>query len=129
MRSPHRLALVVTVIATLTGLAGTPGVLTAQGNNKNLTGLPMYPTLTNGTQYPASRTKEGNFLIYTAESRDALETVEAWYRRALPKAKETRDDNSLTHGIVLTNGRDKVLVYQLGKSKGSVVELQKYEGS
>lgn len=129
MRAPRRFSLVVAVIATLAGLAGTPSVLAAQGNHKNLTGLPMYPTLTSGTQYPASRTKEGNFLIFTAQSRDAVEMVEAWYRRALPKAKETRDDNSLTHGIVLTNGRDKVLVYQLGESKGTVVELQKYEGS
>jgi hypothetical protein len=27
---------------------------------------------------------------------------------------------------VLTNGKDKVLVYQLGKISGAVIELQKY---
>ena len=48
-----------------------------------------------------------------AHSRDSKEVVEAWYRHALPQAKETKDDNQLTHGIVLKNGNDKVLVYQL----------------
>jgi hypothetical protein len=123
MSIARRLRLVAVV------LLATPLALVAQGTHKNLTGLPMYPTLTNGTQYPASQTQEGKFQIYTAETKDALDIVESWYRRALPKAKEARDDNNLTHGIVLTNGKDKVLVYQLGKSKGSVVELQKYVGS
>lgn len=33
-----------------------------------------------------------------------------------------------TYGIELRNGKDKVLVYRLGKAKGSVMELQQYEG-
>lgn len=115
-------------LAVICGLIVTSSSATAQANNKNQTGLPMYPALLNGTQYPASQTKEGKFLIYTAQSKDPLETVEAWYRHALPKATETRDDNRLTHGIVLHNGRDKVLVYRLGNSKGAVVELQKFVG-
>lgn len=107
-------------------LACAAGSLSAQGNQKNETGLPMYPTLTNGSQYPVSQTKDGKFLIYTAQTKDALGVVEAWYRRALPKARESADENGLTKGIVLKNGKDKVLVYQLGRMKGAVVELQKY---
>lgn len=116
-------------LTALAGLMASSSAAAAQANQKNLTGLPAYPQLFNGTQYPASQTSKGRYLIYTAQSTDALETVEAWYRHALPKATEAKDDNNLTHGIVLTNGKDKVLVYRLGNSKSAVVELQKFAGS
>jgi hypothetical protein len=89
----------------------------------NETGLPLYPNTNTGTQYPPS---PAGYAIYTCQSPDTLAAVEEWYRHALPKAKETQDNNQLTHGIVLTNGKDKVLVYQLGKSPKAVIELQKY---
>ena len=114
---------------SLVALAIAPSALAAQ-NNPNTTGLPMYPHLNTGSEYPAVKTKAGNYKIYTAQSADPIATVEAWYRHALPKAVETKDDNALTHGIVLTMGKDKVLVYTLGKNgKAAVVELQKYLGS
>ena len=114
---------------SLIAFAATPATLFAQ-NNPNTTGLPMYPHLTTGSEYPSVKTKAGNYKIYTAQSSDAIATVEAWYRHALPKAVETKDDNALTHGIVLTMGKDKVLVYTLGRNgKAAVVELQKYLGS
>jgi hypothetical protein len=125
----QRVRALTLTLAAIGGLLAASSTAAAQANQKNLTGLPMYPKLFTGTQYPASQTNEGKYLIYTAQSPDALETVEAWYRHALPKATETRDDNNLTHGIVLKNGKDKVLVYRLGHSKSAVVELQKYEGS
>jgi hypothetical protein len=112
------LAVAVSLAAIL--LLGAPPPILAQKGNE--TGLPLYPNTT-GTQYPPN--PEG-YAIYTAQSRDALGAVEEWYRHALPKAKETQDNNQLTHGIVLTNGKDKVLVYQLGKSPKAVIELQKY---
>jgi len=126
---PHGVRAPVLALAAAAALMATPTVATAQANQKNLTGLPLYPKLFTGTQYPASQTSSGRYLIYTAQSTDPLETVEAWYRHALPKATESKDDNNLTHGIVLTNGKDKVLVYRLGNSKRAVVELQKFEGS
>lgn len=124
----HTRVLLLLVIA-ICGLMAAPRAASAQSNQENKTGLPMYPTLFNGTQYPVSQTKEGRFLIYTAQTRDPLDAVEAWYRHALPKATESKDDNNLTHGIVLRSGKDKVLVYRLGNSKGAVVELQKFEKS
>lgn len=128
--APHQRArALLLTLAAACGLMASSTAVAAQANQKNLTGLPMYPKLFTGTQYPASQTNEGKYLIYTAQSPDALETVEAWYRHALPKAVETKDDNNLTHGIVLRNGKDKVLVYRLGNSKSAVVELQKYQGS
>jgi hypothetical protein len=109
-------------------LALAPSALAAQ-NNPNTTGLPMYPHLTTGSEYASVKTKKGNYKIYTAQSSDPIATVEAWYRHALPKAVETKDDNALTHGVVFTNGKNKVLVYTLGKNgKAAVVELQKYLG-
>jgi hypothetical protein len=104
MSSQRHQRLTVMLFVLLAGAVSLPPALAAQGNNRNDTGLPLYPHVTTGSQYPASQTKEGQMLIYTAQSSDPIATVEAWYRHALPKAKETRDDNQLTHGIVLTNG-------------------------
>jgi hypothetical protein len=100
--------------------------IVAQQNQPNETGLPLYPGANTGRQYPPSKTDRGPYAIYTAQSGDALDKVEAWYRRALPQAKETKDDNQLTHGVVLTNGKDRVVVYRLLQSAGAVIELQKF---
>jgi hypothetical protein len=116
----HASPSVALLLAALVVLVATIPLLAQNGNQ---TGLPLYPKNDTGTQYPPN--PEG-YSIYTAHSSDSLATVEDWYRHALPKAKETHDDNQLTHGIVLESGKDKVLVYQLGKSQGAVIELQKY---
>lgn len=114
--------------ATLVALATVPSALAAQQNQPNTTGLPMYPKLNTGTEYPSVKEKTGTYKIYTAQSPDLVAVVESWYRKALPKAVEKKDDNALTHGIVLTTGKDKVLVYTLGGGKTAVLELQKYLG-
>jgi hypothetical protein len=116
----------VTAVLVIAGILWLPVRILAQGNKPNETGLPLYPKANTGTQYQAPPNEHPAYLIYTAQSSDSLEVVEDWYRNALPQAKETKDDNQLTHGIVLTTGKDKVLVYQLGKSKGAVIELQKF---
>lgn len=115
--------------AVFAAFALSSSSLAAQENAPNTTGLPMYPKLTTGSEYPSVKTKTGHFRIYTAQSADPVAVVEAWYRKSLPHAVETKDDNSLTHGIILTVGKDKVLVYSLGNLKTAVVELQKYMGS
>ena len=119
--------LMMAATLAIAGLA-LPVALVAQQNQRNETGLPLYPGVTTGSQYPPMQTKDGRYAIYTAQSRDSREVVEAWYRRALPQAKETKDENQLTHGIVLKNGNDKVLVYQLLQTPGTVIELQKHVG-
>ncbi len=113
------------LVLVIAGLVA-PGRSLAEENQKNETGLPLYPSATTGTQYPPSTTNGLTYSIYTAQTRDSLGVVEDWYRHALPQAKETRSDDKLTHGIVLTIGKDKVLVYQLGTRSGAVIELQKY---
>jgi hypothetical protein len=112
--------LAVAVAIAVLVLLGADPIFAQKGNE---TGLPLYPNTNTGKQYPPS--PEG-YAIYTCQSPDTLAAVEEWYRHALPKAKETQDNNQLIHGIVLTNVKDKVLVYQLGKSPGAVIELQKY---
>lgn len=112
--------------ASLAALAILSSPLAAQQNNPNTTGLPMYPKLTTGSEYASMKTKEGTFKIYTAHSSDEISVVQNWYRHALKHPVETKDDDQMTHGIKLTVGKDRVLVYQLGKYKGTVVELQQY---
>jgi hypothetical protein len=119
--SQRRLYLAVAVALTAVVLLGVPTQILAQKGNE--TGLPLYPNSNTGRQYPPN--PEG-YAIYTAQSSDTLTAVEQWYRHELPKAKEAQDDNKMTHGIVLTNGKDKVLVYRLFNSPGAVIELQKY---
>jgi hypothetical protein len=119
--SPLRPDLVIAAAIAAVLLLVAPIPLLAQKGNE--TGLPLYPNTNTGTQYPPS---PAGYAIYTCQSPDTLTAVEEWYRHALPKAKETEDNNQLTHGIVLTNGKDKVLVYQLGKNPKAVIELQKY---
>ena len=128
MKSRHADSLAAAALALALVVAGlvAPGLSLAEGNQKNETGLPLYPSATTGTQYPPATTKGVTYSIYTAQTKDSLAVVEDWYRHALPQAKETKSDNNLTHGIVLTIGKDKVLVYQLGKMSGAVIELQKY---
>lgn len=121
MTSQLRPYLAVAVAIAAVVLLGAPTPILAQKGNE--TGLPLYPNTNTGTQYPPN---PDGYAIYTCQSPDTLAAVEEWYRHALPKAKETQDNNQLTHGIVLTNGKDKVLVYQLGKSPKAVIELQKY---
>ncbi|MEO8879600.1 MAG: hypothetical protein ABI446_04330 [Gemmatimonadaceae bacterium] len=122
------LALATAAAATIVALATNPVALAAQQNNPNTTGLPMYPKLNTGSEYPSVKEDAGHYKVYTAQSPDLVAVVESWYRKALPKAVETKDDNSLTHGIVLTKDKDRVLVYTLGGRKTAVVELQKYLG-
>ena len=128
MISPRQLRHLIAATASVAALAVAPAALAAQQNNPNTTGLPLYPKVTTGSEYPSVKEKIGSYKVYTAQSSDPIATVEAWYRHALPKAVETKDDNSLTHGIVLTVGKDKVLIYNLGGSKASIIELQKYLG-
>jgi hypothetical protein len=102
--------------------------LAAQTNNGNATGLPMYPHLTNGSQYPNPiKSFDGRYyLIYTAWSDDAIADVEGWYRRTLSSAKETPYKDQLGSGIELKSGNDKVRIHLVGKVKGAQVELMKF---
>jgi hypothetical protein len=69
---------------------------------------------------------------YAAESGDALQAVETWYRKALPGAVE-RDvnENSIygsyfkLTGIRLTQGNDFLTVYRMSSGVSTSIELFK----
>lgn len=115
-----------TIFITVAWFLGAP--LAAQTNSANTTGLPMYPHLTNGSQYtdPIKSFDGRYYLIYTAWSDDPIADVEAWYRHTWSSAKETPYNNKLMPGIELTSGNDKVRVHLVGKLKGAQVELLKF---
>ena len=61
---------VIAAILALARLVALPSLM-AQQNQPNGTGLPLYPGVTTGTQYPAKQGKDGRYAIYTAHSRDS----------------------------------------------------------
>jgi hypothetical protein len=130
LRRPLRrtVALATVATATIVALAMLPSTLAAQENNPNTTGLPLYQHVTTGSEYASLKTKTGTYRIYTAQSVDAIATVEAWYRHALPKAVESKFDDPPNHGIALTIGKDQVQIYKLDTAKATLIELKKYLG-
>lgn len=121
---------VVAAAAALSIAGAVTSALPAQARNQpNKTGLPLYAHTIMGTQYDAFRDPANNhwYTSYTAVvSSDSLETVEAWYRRALPKATEMPYVDGGKHGIVLNNGKDRVRVYKMGKNPGAMIELYQF---
>ncbi|MGH7867436.1 MAG: hypothetical protein ACREP9_07325 [Candidatus Dormibacteraceae bacterium] len=95
----------------------------------NKTGLPEYPHLKDGGQIDQPQVDEDTgrpYLMYTAGSDDPLPVIEAWYKKALPKATEKSLETFLLHGFEFTVGNDKVRVYHAGTGRNSIVALWKY---
>jgi hypothetical protein len=101
--------------------------------DRNTTGLPTYPHLTNAIMDAVPRDTLGHKCIhYAATSPDRLETVEAWYRLALGGATESDINKDSMYGnyfrlvgIRLTRGADLVTVYREENGKTTSVELFK----
>jgi len=114
----------------LSALVFAPLSLAAQTvSAANKTGLPEYPHLKDGFQFDQPRVDDDSgrsYLMYTAGSDDALPVIEAWYKKALPKATEKPLETSLLHGFQFTIGNDKVRVYRAGTGRNSIVALWKY---
>lgn len=105
-------------------------------DDRNTTGLPTYPHISRAIMDPVPRDTLGNKCIhYTADTPDPLDSVEAWYRSALPGAVENDvNQNSLygdflkLNGIRLTRGADFVTVYRTSNSRLTSIELFKCAG-
>ena len=112
-------------------LPSGPTALAAR--DRNATGLPTYPHLTNAVMDPVPRDTLGHKCIhYAATSPDRLETVEAWYRQALAGATESDINKDSMYGdyfklvgIRLTRGADLVTVYREENGRTTSVELFK----
>jgi len=100
----------------------------------NVTGLPVFPSLSRAAMDTVSKTdKLGRWCSrFAAESPYPLDKVEAWYRKALLNASETNlaDDGNykpypgLT-GIKLALGIDYVTVFRVAGQTGTSIELFK----
>jgi len=105
-------------------------------DDRNTTGLPTYPHISRAIMDPVPRDTLGSKCIhYTADSPDPLDSVEAWYRHALPGAVESDvNQNSLygdffkLSGIRLTLGTDFVTVYRTANGRLTSIELFRCAG-
>ena len=128
MRVPEAVALCLGVLPAL-GLAADI--------DPNTTGLPTYPHVRRAIMDPITRNTLGRQCThYAAESGDALETVETWYRKALPGAVESDvNENSIygsyfrLTGIRLTQGDDFLTVYRLLSGASTSIELFKCQAA
>jgi hypothetical protein len=98
----------------------------------NLTGLPLYPNLTSAQMDGVTKTDAmGHWCMrFAAETFDALDLVEAWYRKALPLASETdlnHDERYHSYvnltGIKLAVGIDSVTVFRAADQSHTSIEL------
>jgi hypothetical protein len=105
--------------------------------DRNTTGLPAYPHLQSAMMDPVARTTQGKQCThYAADSPDPLETVESWYRQALPGAVESDVNQDSIYGsyfkltgIRLARGNDFLTVYRLANGNLTSIELFKCTGS
>src|SRR5579872_7361411 len=84
-----RIRMIVLGALALAPLSLTGQATVATGTNK--TGLPEYPHLKDGWEIDQPRSDEASgrlYIMFTAGSDDPLPVIEAWYKKALPKATE-----------------------------------------
>jgi hypothetical protein len=100
----------------------------------NLTGLPVYPRLASAKMDSVAKTDAlGHWCTrFSADTNDALEVVEAWYRRAFVGASETdlnHDERYKSYvqlsGIKLALGVDSITVYKTATQSRTSIELFK----
>jgi hypothetical protein len=98
----------------------------------NLTGLPVYPNLSDAQMDGVAKTDAlGHWCIrFAAETFDRLDVVEAWYRKALGHATETdlnHDERYKTYnqlsGIKFALGVDSVTVFRTADKSTTTIEL------
>ena len=100
----------------------------------NLTGLPLYPNLTSAQMDSVTRTDAlGHWCMrFAAATYASLDTVEDWYRKALPAASETDLNHDERYngyfklsGIKLAFGIDSVTVFRAANQPHTSIELFK----
>lgn len=100
----------------------------------NLTGLPLYPNLTSAQMDTVTKTDAvGHWCMrFAAETLATLDTVEDWYRKALPTASETDLNHDERYngyfkltGIKLAFGIDSVTIFRAANQSRTSIELFK----
>ena len=99
---------------------------------RNLTGLPLFPSLSRAAMNRFARTdKLGRWCSrFAAETSYPMDKVEAWYRKALPGASETdltQDEMYKSYpglnGIKLAVGIDFVTIFRVANQTTTSIEL------
>jgi len=104
---------------------------TPANDPQNVTGLPAYPNGTDAVTLPAMGRDDGTYSEYGSKSTDALDGVEAWYRKHLTGSTEVVKDDAYMHGIEFVMPDKSVVdVYNDKTGDASVVtiKLLKYTG-
>jgi hypothetical protein len=118
------------IIALAASLGAAPAL--AVETVINPTGLPTYPNLNNAKMDSVARTdKLGHWCNrFAADTSDALDVVEAWYRKALVSASETDLNNDERYknyfrltGVKLAVGIDYVTVFRTADQSTTSIEL------
>jgi hypothetical protein len=118
------------IIALAASLGAAPAL--AVETVINPTGLPTYPNLNHAKMDSVARTdKLGHWCNrFAADTSDALDVVEAWYRKALVSASETDLNNDETYknyfkltGVKLAVGIDYVTVFRTADQSRTSIEL------
>jgi len=129
-------AIAAALVACFAALCA-PGTADAAGEaertDKNTTGLPTYPHVLSAIMDGVLRNTLGRQCThYAADSPDPLETVEAWYRKALPGAVESDVNKESIYGsyfkltgIKLTRDNDFLTVYRMPAGSSTSIELFK----
>jgi hypothetical protein len=110
---------------------GTAGE--AEKTDKNTTGLPTYPHVSSAMMDGVLRNTLGRQCThYAADSPDPLETVEDWYRKALPGAVESDVNKDSIYGsyfkltgIRLSRDNDFLTIYRMPAGSSTSIELFK----
>ena len=114
-------------------LFGAAFALPSLAADTNTTGLPSYPSASQGKMDATYRSiPNGQHCIqYASDTPDGLAAVEAWYQKTLPNAKaEDINKNSLygsfkLDGIKLLVGNDIVNIYRMTNQKTTSIEIFK----
>ena len=118
--------------ATRTRLPGVAAVAAAS-LAINTTGLPTYPHVKRAVMDAVPRNTLGRQCThYAADTPDALEVVEDWYRKAYPGAVETDVNQESIYGsyfkltgIRLSRDNDFLTVYRMPEGSSTSIELFK----
>lgn len=126
--------LAAAAVALALALSSAVALPAAAYDAQNVTGLPVFPSLSWAAMDKVSKTGPlGRWCSrFAARTSDSLDKVEAWYRKALVNASETdlADDDRYKPlpgliGIKLALGIDYVTVFRSAAQPGTAIELFK----
>ncbi len=126
----HRFNLLLPITV---GVACTAFAVVSFAADHNSTGLPTYPHDSGGKMDAVYRSIPNGqqCMSYSGDTPDALEVVEAWYKKQMPAAKTDDINNHSLYGsfkldgIKLLQGNDFVNIYRVPNQRTTSIEIFK----